>query len=88
MPGNAGAGWQHPLVTDRTDARTGWLAPDEMLPDPKQEAFFYGLLRECLDAGIVTEAQLHEEMRHNHIRHDSLELIRRVPPLDAKPLAA
>jgi hypothetical protein len=57
-------------------------------PDPKQEAFFYGLLRECLDAGIVTEAQLHEEMRHNHIRHDSLELIRRVPPLDAKPLAA
>jgi heat shock protein HspQ len=57
-------------------------------PDPKQEAFFYGLLRECLDAGTVTEAQLRDEMRHNHIRHDSLDLLRRVPPLDTRPLAA
>lgn len=57
-------------------------------PDPNQERFFFGLLRECLDQGVVTEAQIRDEMRHNHIRHDALDLLRRTPPLGAKPLAA
>ena len=52
-------------------------------PDPDQERFFFGLLRECLDKGVVSEAQLRDEMRHNHIRHDALELARRTPPLAA-----
>ena len=52
-------------------------------PDPNQEAFFFGLLRECLDEGLVTEAMLREEMARNHIRHDALELLDRVPPLAA-----
>ena len=60
-------------------------APDayQRHPDPKQEQFFFGLLRECLDQGIVTEARLREEMRLNHVRHDALELVRRTPPLAA-----
>ena len=52
-------------------------------PDPNQEAFFFGLLRECLDEGLVTEATLREEMARNHIRHDALELLGRVPRLAA-----
>jgi len=52
-------------------------------PDPQQERFFFGLLRECLDEGVVSEAQLREEMRRNHIRHDALELVERTPPLAA-----
>lgn len=52
-------------------------------PDPQQEAFFFGLLRECLEQGIVTEALLQDEMRKNHLRHDALTLVRQVPSLAA-----
>lgn len=50
-------------------------------PDRRQERFFFGLLRECLERGIVTEAMLRDEMRVDHIRHDALELLQRTPPL-------
>lgn len=43
-------------------------------PDPNQEAFFFGLLSECLALGSVTEDLLREEMARNHVRHDALEL--------------
>ena len=33
--------------------------------------------------GVVSEAQLREEMRQNHIRHDALEMAERTPPLAA-----
>ena len=46
-------------------------------PDPRQEAFFYGLVRECLEEGSLTEDFLREEMRRGHIRHDSLDLVER-----------
>jgi hypothetical protein len=52
-------------------------------PDRNQERFFFGLLRECVEKGIVSEELLHEEMRRNHIRHDALQLIERTPPLAA-----
>jgi hypothetical protein len=52
-------------------------------PDPKQEQFFFGLLRECLDSGIVSESMIRDEMRHNHVRHDALEVISRTPALPA-----
>jgi hypothetical protein len=51
-------------------------------PDPNQEAFFFGLLRECVEAGIVREDFLRDEMRRNHLRHDALELIARAPDVD------
>lgn len=50
-------------------------------PDPRQEAFFFGLLHECLDKGIVTEDFLREEMEANHVRHDAFEVLDRVRPL-------
>lgn len=52
-------------------------------PDPAQEKFFFGLLKECLEKGLVTEELLREEMRENHVRHDALEVLDRTPPLAA-----
>lgn len=43
-------------------------------PDPAQEAFFFGLVRECIDQGVISEAQLRDEIRQGHVREDALEL--------------
>jgi hypothetical protein len=51
-------------------------------PDPNQEAFFFGLLGECLKRGSVTEDLVREEMARDHVRHDALELALRT---DAPP---
>ena len=45
-------------------------------PDPRQEAFFFGLIKGCLDDGVITEAQLRDEMAQGHVRADALELVR------------
>ena len=52
-------------------------------PDPRQEQFFFGLVRECLDKGVFGEDLLREEMAKNHLRHDALEVLKRTPPLAA-----
>jgi hypothetical protein len=52
-------------------------------PDPRQEAFFFGLLRECVEKGIVTEDFLRSEMARNHVRHDAFEVLDRVQSLAA-----
>ncbi|MFO1060392.1 MAG: hypothetical protein U1E53_25900 [Dongiaceae bacterium] len=57
-------------------------------PDRRQEAFFFGLLRECVEKGIVDRAALGEAMSRNHIRHDALEMLARVPPLAGLAAAA
>ena len=54
----------------------GMMGHYQKHPDPNQEQLFYGLLRECLDQGLITETQLREEMAKNHIRHDSLDLLK------------
>jgi hypothetical protein len=55
-------------------------------PDRRQEAFFFGLLRECLEKGIVGREALDQAMSRDHIRHDALEMLSQVPPL--APVAA
>jgi len=50
-------------------------------PDPNQEALFFGLLKECLDEGSVTESMLRDQMQKDHIRHDAFEVLDRTPPL-------
>lgn len=57
-------------------------------PDPKQEHLFYGLLKGAYEEGLVSDAQLKEAMAQNFIRHDSLEVMQRVPPLEAVKAAA
>ena len=54
-------------------------------PDPNQERLFFGLLKECLEQGIVTESMLRDEMARNHIRHDALELVAQTPRLAPTP---
>ena len=50
-------------------------------PDKNQTRLFFGLLKECLDQGIVSEELLRDEMRQNHVRHDAFELLERTPDL-------
>jgi hypothetical protein len=50
--------------------------------DPRQEALFFALLRECLEAGKVTEQLLREEMRQNHLRHDAPERVATAPSVE------
>ena len=52
-------------------------------PDPKQERFFFGLLRECVDRGVVSQELLRQEISRDHVRPDALDILRRVPPLAA-----
>ncbi|HET6221716.1 MAG TPA: hypothetical protein VFE11_06090 [Dongiaceae bacterium] len=77
---------------------TGWLigAVNSMLsdaspfaryvrhPDPNQERFFFGLLRECVEQGRVSEDLLRDQIARKHIRADTLALIERA----SRPLAA
>ena len=50
-------------------------------PDAKQEHLFFGLLRECLEEGIISEEMIRHQMQRNHVRHDAIELLDRVPPV-------
>lgn len=63
--------------------RYGGLGQYRRHPDPNQERFFFGLLKECLEKGIVTEDLVRDEMRHNHVRHDAFEVMERIQPLAA-----
>lgn len=51
-------------------------------PDPRQEALFFALLRECLDGGQVSEAEIRHEMAADHVRHDALRLVASAPAVD------
>ncbi len=66
----------------------GMLGKYERHPDLNQERLFFALLRECYEKGIVTEAMIRHEMKHNHVRHDALDLLKATPTLDERPLFA
>jgi hypothetical protein len=80
---------KHPLLAklNRVRARVfgeyGLLGRYHAHPDPRQEQFFFGLVRECLEKGVISESLVLEEMKQNHVRHDALELAERTPPLAA-----
>ena len=44
-------------------------------PDPAQEAFFFGLVREGLEDGTFTATLLRDEIAQGHLRPDALELV-------------
>jgi len=52
-------------------------------PDRNQEQFFFGLLKECLENGTVSEDLVRQEMQRDHVRHDAFAVIERTPPLPA-----
>jgi hypothetical protein len=63
----------------------GLLGKYKTHPDPNQERLFFGLLRECLEQGKVSEDLLREEMAKNHVRHDAFEVLERTEPLAPSP---
>lgn len=57
------------------------VAPQETYlkhPDEKQEKFFFKLLKECLEKGVITEAYLKQEIRDQHVRADAFQYLRSV----------
>jgi hypothetical protein len=50
----------------------GWLPAKRFQPhpDPRQEAFFFSLLKECLDAGLVGEEFVREAVAAGDVRPD------------------
>lgn len=72
--------WLRPLRPSSDAAEGATYQPH---PDRKQEQFFFGLLRECVEKGLVSEDMLREEMRRNHLRHDAFDVLDRTPPLAA-----
>jgi hypothetical protein len=51
-------------------------------PDQKQEQFFFGLLKECLESGHISEDLVRDEISKNHVRHDAFEVLDRTPNLE------
>lgn len=44
-------------------------------PDPRQERFFFDLLKECLENGVVDEAFLRRSVQARDVRPDALDLL-------------
>ena len=51
-------------------------------PDERQTQLFVGLLKECLQNGLISEDLVKEHMAANHVRHDAFEVIKRTPPVE------
>jgi hypothetical protein len=62
----------------------GLLGRYQSHPDRRQEEFFFGLLKECIESGHVSEDLVRDEMRKNHVRHDAFEVLDRTPKLERK----
>jgi hypothetical protein len=60
----------------------GLLGRYKKHPDLRQEQFFFGLLKECLHLGHVSEELVRDEMSKNHVRHDAFEVLERTPKLE------
>jgi hypothetical protein len=63
----------------------GLLGNYKQHPDSNQERFFFGLLKELVENGSITEQMIHQEMQQNHVRHDAIELMQRTKPLAPPP---
>jgi hypothetical protein len=52
-------------------------------PDRNQEGYFFGLLRECVDAGIVSPEFIEEQIAREHVRPDAFDVMERAPFTDS-----
>lgn len=59
----------------------GLLGTYKSHPDRNQENLFFGLLKECVENGTITEDLLKDAMQNNFVRHDAFEVLERVPDL-------
>ena len=53
-------------------------------PDPAQERFFFGLLKECVEQNLITEEMLRHEIAQEHVRPDAFEVLDRTETLAAQ----
>lgn len=61
---------------------SSWNDFDRLAPDPRQEQFCYVLVNGRLGAGEIARQMLEDEMARNDVRHDALEVVVHVPPVD------
>jgi hypothetical protein len=70
----------------RTGRMRRWLREHGLLgggrmyqphPDPRQEEFFFALLKECLDGGLVSADYVRRAMAKRDVRADAFELLAR-----------
>jgi hypothetical protein len=52
-------------------------------PDANQEGYFFGLLRECVDSGVVDGDFIKAQIDRKHVRPDAFEVMERAPDTDA-----
>tara|TARA_R110002110_G_scaffold205066_1_gene416647 strand:- start:39877 stop:40788 length:912 start_codon:yes stop_codon:yes gene_type:complete len=71
-------------VRARVFGEYGLLGRYHEHPDKQQEAFFFGLLKECLACGHISEQLVRDEMQKNHVRHDAFDVLERTPDLHSK----
>ncbi len=71
---------KYPVLHKLNQWRAGLLGEYALLgkyqphPDRRQEQYFFDLLKECLESGVISESVVRDEMARNHVRHDALEL--------------
>jgi hypothetical protein len=76
-----------PVLGGLVKLKNRWLGEYALLgryarhPDVRQEQFFFGLLKECLENNVIDEAVVRDEMAQNHVRQDALEVLDRTPAL-------
>ena len=51
-------------------------------PDANQEGYFFGLLRECVDAGMVSPEFIAEQIERKHVRSDAERVMNQAPGTD------
>ncbi len=51
-------------------------------PDLNQEGYFFGLLRECVEEGLVTPEFIAEQIERKHVRSDAEDVMTRAPATD------
>lgn len=71
--------WKLNRLRAKVFGEYGLLGTYQPHPDTRQESFFFSLLKECLEKGVISEATVKEEMANNHVRHDALELVQAMP---------
>ena len=64
---------------------TSFSSPKKKVCESNQEAFFFGLLKECINEGKLSEEFIREQMALNHVRHDAFEVLDRTPDLPPAP---
>ena len=82
LPGLSTLGWLMRARRKLSASTPSWEMTRH--PDANQEVLFFGLLKECLAQGAITEEELRQEMAVNHLRHDAFEVLERTPDL-ARP---